>query len=145
MEQLYLLYGSLSITVVDGGWWIVDRILCFVNGLSPCTIILHRAREREHDCTTARDVSHRIYQMRIAFSSLPVWNGFITYFSYDYVSFVRCICDCDCGLSLSCVSVSNVSDMRFILYAAAKFTLILLCSLFVFFFWKQHYRNNNHR
>lgn len=43
----YMVHYLLLLWMANGGWWIVDRILCFVNGLSPCTIILHGARERE--------------------------------------------------------------------------------------------------
>lgn len=74
MEQLYLLYGSLSITVVDGGWRMVNRRSHFVLRQRAFAMYNNTTwSEREQYCTTARDVSHRIYQMRIAFSSLPVW------------------------------------------------------------------------
>lgn len=77
MEQLYLLYGSLSITVVDGEWRMVNRRSHFVLRQRAFAMYNNNTtwseRKREQYCTTARDVSHRIYQMRIAFSSLPVW------------------------------------------------------------------------
>lgn len=118
-----------------GGWRMVNRRSHFVLrqrafAMYNNTTSNERQRERESS------IALLLAMLAIEFTKCellfhPCLFGFITYFSYDYVSFVRCICDC--GLSLSCVSVSNVSDMHFILYAAAKFTLISLCSLFVCF------------